>query len=634
MGIPLNPPDFDGKHRVLGQHAIMSTRFGDSLRDFKCCWKQLVVTGLVYKILAFILLTPIVGILFRGWIALSGHAILTDLDILQFFLGPAGWVCLVAVGALWLGITAVELTALMAILASARHRRIRPLYALRFASANAWRVIRLAGRLVVFTLLAAAPFLAAVAAVYFKLLTEHDINYYLKEKPPAFWAALGISSVIVVTLLALLLRLHAGWFFALPLVLFEGVSPSRALRVSRERATGHRRALVLWVLGWALVTTSLSALVTAGVVQVGSYFVPRAAGSLRLLTFAIGMSLLLWFAVNLVLSVLSTTTFVAVQFHLYRHHGSGGTVDPILLSAGGEGPGFRLTRKRLLAVGVTGIVAAVAVGGLALWSVRLDDDVAIIAHRGSSKSAPENTLAAVKKAIEDGADWVEIDVQETADGEVVVFHDSDFMKLAGKGLKIWNAAAADLKDIDIGSHFGAEFNAERVPTLGEVLDACKGKAGVTIELKYYGHDQQLEQRVAEIVEARGMVDSVIIMSLKPEAVKKMKGLRPDWTVGLLLSVSAGSPRRIDADFLAVNANFASRNFIRSARRDGKKVYVWTVNDGVTMSVMMGRGVDGIITDKPALARSVLEQRARMSAPERLLLELAGILGVAPELAEQ
>jgi glycerophosphoryl diester phosphodiesterase len=102
-----------------------------------------------------------------------------------------------------------------------------------------------------------------------------------------------------------------------------------------------------------------------------------------------------------------------------------------------------------------------------------------------------------------------------------------------------------------------------------------------------------------------------------------------------MSVTAGDLRNVKADFLAVNVNSASRGFIRSAhdpqrRRD---VYVWTVNDAPTMSTMISRGVDGLITDKPALARSVLEQRALLSVPERLLLELADTLGVVPQIGE-
>ena len=195
-------------------------------------------------------------------------------------------------------------------------------------------------------------------------------------------------------------------------------------------------------------------------------------------------------------------------------------------------------------------MVAPTVGVFAIRSVRLDDKVEVTAHRGSSAVAPENTMAAVKQAILDRADWVEIDVQETADGQVVLFHDSDFMKLSGVALKIWDATMEDLKDLDVGSWFGAEFSRERVPTLGDVLAECKGKAGVNIELKYYGYDQQLEQRVVDLVEIHGMQSDVVIMSLKQEAVQKMKSLRPDWKVGFLMSVSAGDLVNIEADFLA------------------------------------------------------------------------------------
>ena len=173
-----------------------------------------------------------------------------------------------------------------------------------------------------------------------------------------------------------------------------------------------------------------------------------------------------------------------------------------------------------------------------------------------------------------------------------------------------------------------------MPTLAEVLDECKGKIRVNIELKYYGHDEQLEQRVIDIVESRDMSSEVVAMSLKMDGVRKLKSLRPDWKVGLLMSVAAGNLKKIEADFLAVNATFASRNFVRTAHNSGKDVYVWTVNDALTMSTMMSRGVDGLLTDKPALARAVLEQRAQMSGPERLLLELAGLLGASPEIRDQ
>ncbi len=606
--------------------------------DFRRGWKQLALTDIVYKIVAFVLLTPLVGILFRLLLAFAGNTVLADQDILFFFLGPVGWLCCIAVGGLWLAIVALEQSALMAVLcANQSQQRISLIAALRFAGANAWPVLQVTARMVILTLLTMAPFLAVAGIVYFTLLTDYDINYYLKEKPPVFLVALGIGGVLVAAMAAILLRLFTGWLFALPLVLFEQVRPAEALQLSGQRAQGHRRKLLSWIVGWILATTVLSGVASSIVIWLGQFFVPRATDSLWLLSVAIGVTLFLWAVVNLAANLLSTTSFATILFNLYRLFAAEGDLDLSRLKLreeGSEGLGFRITRARLLAASIIGVLVALGVAVVTMHGVRLEDNVQIIAHRGSSKAAPENTMAAVRQAIEDGTDWIEIDVQETADGHVVVLHDSDFMKLSGMNLKIWDATLADLKDIDIGSWFAAEFKDQRVPTLAEVLDECKGKAGVVIELKYYGHDQQLEQRVAEIVETHDMVTSVEIMSLKLDAVHKMKSLRPDWTVGLLMSVSAGDLKDSGADFLAVNASFANRSFVSSAHDMNKKVYVWTVNDAPTMSAMIGRGVDGLITDKPALVKTVLVQRAEMSPLERLLIELAGILGVTPKLGEQ
>ena len=609
----------------------------DAICDFRSSWKELALTGIVFKLIAFVLLTPLVGLLFRFLIAMSGTSVFTDVDILYLFVRPVGLFCVVLFGALWLAIIALEQASLLGILCAKQlEQRLGVVGALRFTAANASAVIQVTARIIVFTLLIMAPFMAVAAVVYSLLLTQYDINYYLSEKPPTLIVALGIGAVMLVSLAVILLRLFSGWLFAIPLVLFEDVRPSEALRCSRQRTLGHRKTILLWIVGWIVATTVLATIATGIVGVVGHLMVPDGTSSLRLLVVTIGMTLLLWAITNLAVNLLSTTTFAAILLNLYRQLGSNGLTDVRLGAAIDtvDRAGFRITRFRLIAAGIAGVVIAVATGVIALQSVRLEDDVEIMAHRGSSGAAPENTMAAFRQAIADGADWIELDVQETADGEVVVLHDSDFMKLAGNKLKIWDATIDDLKDIDIGSRFAPEFKDESVPTLGEVLDECKGKIRVNIELKYYGHEQQLEQRVVDVVESRDMTSQIVAMSLKIDGVRKLKAIRPDWKVGLLMSVSAGDVRKIKADFLAINAGFASSSFVKAAHASGKDVYVWTVNDAMTMSTMISRGVDGLLTDKPALARAVLQQRAEMSGPERLLIELAGLLGASPKIVEQ
>lgn len=608
-----------------------------SLGDLRVHWKQLAVTDVLFKLIAVALLTPLVAACFRWFLSLSGNEVLADVDVLHFALTPIGVLCLIIVSALSLAVTAMEMASLMGVLASRPERKSTVLGAIQFASLRAWPVFQITVRIVARTLLIAAPFLAIAGIVYGTLLTEFDINYYLQEKPPVFLIALGIGATLLVGLTAALIYAVSGWLIALPLVLFEEVPAATALKESQNRTHGFRWVVIQAITTWIVAITLISSLLTGVILMIGRSIVDRAAGSLTFLAVAIGASLIASAAVNLIVNVIGTTSFASLLFNGYRLVGR--PKEEVLaklhqLESDTDRRVFRVTAGRLAAL-LAG--SAVLAAGLGFWiasDMRMNDEVAIIAHRGASASAPENTLASVQRAIEEGTDWVEIDVQETADGQVVVFHDSDFMKLAGVDRKIWEVTVDELSEIDVGSKFASEFKEERVPTLSQVLETCKGKAGVNIELKYYGHDQQLEQRVIELVESHQMTDEVIFMSLKNDAVAKMKSLRPQWKTGLLLSVSFGDLANLQADFLAINARFASRSLIRRAHALEKDVYVWTVNDPVTMAVMIGRGVDGLITDQPALARQVLAQRSELNAAERLMLEFAEIFGITPDIAQQ
>ena len=292
----------------------------------------------------------------------------------------------------------------------------------------------------------------------------------------------------------------------------------------------------------------------------------------------------------------------------------------------------KATRRLYLVVLVTMAGAAAFLGSMLLDEISIADKAKIIAHRGASGAAPENTMASIRRAIADGADWIEIDVQETADGEVVVIHDSDFMKLAGVNLKVWEATTERLAEIDIGGWFAPEFADARVPTLAAVLAEVKGQSRLIVELKYYGHDQRLEQRVIDLIEAAEMQDDTMLMSLEYAGIQKVRALRPDWKVGLLSARAAGDLTRLDADFLAVNMALARPALIKAAHAAGKEIYVWTINDALSMSQLMSLGVDGVITDEPLLGREVLTARSELSSTQRLLLHMAPLFGLeAPSL---
>lgn len=601
------------------------------LSDLQRCWRPLVVTDLAFKVLAFVILTPIFGLMFRTLIGLSGRSVLADEDILTFFLGPLGLLTIVVMGALGITILALEQSALMIVVYGAEKKvDVNARNAIQISLTRVVSVLHVTARMVFGTLLVAAPFLIAAGVTYKVLLGQYDINYYLAEKPSEFMIALGIGGVLVVGLSMILIYLYSGWIFALPMLFFEKVSPSQVLRASRERATGFRRITATWIAIWLVTTLVVSVASTLLAGWLGGLLLPRESSSLKYLAFCAGLLVLVLFIMNVVVAVIRDTSFSLILMNLYRKIGAGDQWNALaaeLPASEGRRSLVKISKSTCVLAAVLGMVIAAVAGISVLLSLRTTDEVEITAHRGASSVAPENTMAAFQKAIDLKADWCELDVQETADGVVVVMHDSDFKKVSGNDLKIWDATLEDLEEIDIGSWYDPDFKAERVPTLAQVLALCKGKIGVTIELKYYGHDQQLEQRVVDIVEAQGMESEVVIMSLKQQGIEKIRKLRPKWTIGLLTAVAIGDITRTDADFFAVSQSLATPVFVASVHDKERRVHTWTVNDAMSMSSMIGRGVDNLITDKPELARSVLKQRQQMTTMERLLVDLTGLLGV-------
>jgi glycerophosphoryl diester phosphodiesterase len=256
---------------------------------------------------------------------------------------------------------------------------------------------------------------------------------------------------------------------------------------------------------------------------------------------------------------------------------------------------------------IAGVFFVLILAALMSWSGRsMDHRPQIVAHRGGASAAPENTLAAARQAIDDGFDWIEIDVHESRDGQVMVVHDKDLERVGKADLVIWETDAAGLQEVDVGSSFAPKFNAERVPTLGQLLDVCKDKIGVVIELKQYHHGQRLEERVAEIVTKHGMDNQVMAMSFDAGVVRKLKSLRPAWKVGWLTKEPVADPRTVDADFLGVQFENVTPELIKIAHRLNVPVFVWTVNEPKLAAKFAKLGADVIITDNPVLVRESLK----------------------------
>lgn len=605
------------------------TEVDAALGVFRARWKLYLAIHVWANALYFLVLAPTATLLIGWLILLSGDVALTDEDIARFVLSPRGFIAAVFAVAVLLTTLILEQAALFV----AGHRvlhgkevgiRRLGLYLLERLS----DLFSLALRMVARVALVAAPFLAVAYVIYTRYLTEFDINYYLAAHPPVLWWAGGGIALSLLVMAMVLFRVMAGWIAALPLLLLERGSPGSVLAMSRSVSRSLWRH-VAWFLGlWLLANGALLGVVS-GLLDLGVTAVTLVAGnSLQALAYLMGGLLLLWVLGYLAVTYLGTCALSLGMLFLFRKLVPDAIGDrlEVRLEPKAEGTAWRISGGAVM-----GMLAILAVAtGFAL-AVTFDDfevrdRAEIVAHRGASAAAPENTLAAMEEAIRQGADWLEIDVQETAEGEIVVIHDRDLKKVGGVPLRVWGTPLGQLQAVDIGSWRDPRFDDQRVPTLGALLRQVRGRAGVIIELKYYGNEQRFEERVAEIVERASMQDDIKLMSLHLEGARRMKALRPDWEVGLLSSVAVGDITRLDLDFFAVNARYASRNFIRRAHRRGREVLTWTVNDAALMSALMSKNVDGIITDKPGLAQQVRAERQELELHELVMIHLAALLG--------
>lgn len=595
------------------------------LAVFKQYWRQFLLIHLIINGLIFIILGPLAGALLQLVVAFSGDVALSDQDILMFLLKPVAFLPMLIVASIFSVIVFLEHAALLTLAYYGQDNRvIGGARLLTFLVQRSTSLFSLALRILVRVLLILLPFGLLLLLVYKVLLGEYDINYYLSEKPAEFVQAALLGGLIVVGLVFVSMRVFIDWAFCLPLLLINGVSPAKAMTESQEAAREHRLQIGAWLAGWAIFSLLGAAAVGAFMVVSGKLLLPLALNSFNKMLLVLSAMSVVATILNMGVAWISSSFLSLVISSLFQKRGIDCSSGWLPAEGNATSLSSFFTWRRLTWVLLAGLVFAALTVNSLLDRVLLEDRTEVMAHRGASAMAPENTLAAIQAAIDAGAHWVEIDVQETADDEIVVIHDSDLKKIAARPLKVADSSLAELQQVDIGTWFSADFSDQRIPTLKSVLELCKDRIGVNIELKYYGRERRLEQSVAEIVEAMGMRDQVMLMSLNYVGIKRMRELRPAWTLGLLSSVALGNLNELDVDFLALNAKSASRPRIRNTQGRGKQVMVWTVNDAVGMSVMFSRGVDAIITDEPALAVSILEQRAELEPAQRLMMHLADV----------
>lgn len=241
--------------------------------------------------------------------------------------------------------------------------------------------------------------------------------------------------------------------------------------------------------------------------------------------------------------------------------------------------------------------------------IELKKKIILIAHRGASNTAPENTLKAFTMAIELDADYIEFDVRISKDGELIIIHDPDVFRTTHKLGFVKQFSLNKIKKLNAG-------NGEKIPTLEELLIETKGKINYMCEIKV----KNISGKVLSILKNHNVLDSTILISFKHNELLKSRNMYPDLKLGAIIPSRLGwitnwfiKKRLISSisqkSFFSINAFFplVNRKFVDFSHEKGLKVFAWTVNSKRKMKKLIKLGIDGILTNDISLLKDALNE---------------------------
>lgn len=577
-------------------------------------WRPMAGFEIVYKLASVAFFAPLLFGAFDLAMRIAGYSYLTLENVIPFVLKPVTLILLAAILILAAIYAMVDISAAVFTLdQSMQGNRVTFGQIVRFAVKNSVRVWRLKNVLLVPVVLLLLPFVNIGLASGF--LTTVSIPEFILDyiRANAILSALFASAAIGLTVVAV------RWLYAFFYFTLEGCSFSEARKKSAALGKGKRIRdlveLVFMQIGMALVYLFFLILMVTAASLLGKLF-----SGIFLLKW-LG-STAVWLAIVLALAVIAALSvplgYGCVGILFYRRKEETGEAVIHTSSPELRKKGRGRVIRRALGITAAFVVAAVSLTlGFLLSTGRINPNieylrtVEITAHRGASAFYPENTMAAFEGAKELGADWIELDVQQSRDGKIFVAHDTNFRRTTGVSANSWELDYDEIASLDAGSFFSKEYAGEKMPLLSEVIAFAKENAmRLNIELKPTGHETDFEKCVVDEIRAANFANNCVITSQVYEVLENVKAYDPGITTVYVMSLAYGDLGRLTAaDHFSVEAMNATKSLISQVHNAGKELYVWTVNTKESITRMAELGVDNIITDDIELAKScVVESR--------------------------
>ncbi len=568
--------------------------------------RSLVIFEAIYKGVMLAVSIPTLYICLQRLLEYEGIKYLADDTIAVMLKNPLTYLACIVLFVVTIFTTTIDIAAIVACYAASYNGKDMKVWQMFYEGfRNAFRLFRFKNTMMIIEIAMIIPAIN-IAAIFGYLSTTQMPSFVINYIESRRWLIVLLAVAYVIVVLLAFRGIFAVYEFVV-----NKKSYKESAAQSRSLNRGHYLRNLFTSILWQAVMFLVAALISA--IATGISF-----GIIKLLCpveYQYKSAVMtIFIVVTIVFGFLSLISVPLVFAQLsYRYYSYKNSTDKSEKEYFVEEPNRKLNKKRLAIF----VAAAVVLTNATAIFLNVGEDVFggfsffnhpdVAAHRGSSVYAPENSIPAFEKAIEQGVDWIELDVHQTSDGVVVVTHDSSIKRIAGVDKKVYNLTYDELQEYDVGSWFSEEYEGLKVATLDEVVKLCKGKVKLNIELKPTGHEKDFEQHVIDIIHENEIENECVIASMNPQALKNVKKLDDTVKTLYVCYVAAGNVKYIEfADGYSVNASFVTSILVNRVHELGKELFVWTVNDRDIVRNMMNMNADIIITDNPVMVQEVID----------------------------
>jgi len=576
-----------------------------TLKSFKSIFWQSLIFEMVYKTLTITIFVPFISYIFHQAVRLSGLAGATNYELLKFALNPYGILCFLIIIPLATVIIFIEVTVLI-LLSYYAHQGERIKLIPAFLQSLTY--LPFLFRYGFFGWVLYLLFMTPLLNVGFSstLLPSLQIpNFITGELLKTNSGMLVLGSFFVVIAL-----FYFRWLLSLHMIVIEGKqgfmeSARKSARMMRKSYWKMFVTLVYSVLLYFVLFILL--LVVFIVIVMIISIVAEETGLENSTLFGKVLSSITVFTLFLA-SYFASPLFMHLLTGFYIDRAE--PMDAAIRHADWDpvrhfypkGHHSKLQRFR----GRLAILCVMAITGTLLldYSVQVTEQrrshpFTIMAHRGYTMSGVENSLEALQGAIDAKADYAEIDVQLTKDGQVAVIHDTNLKRLTGRDVAVYDLTMDELRKLELRQ----DDLKGRIHTLEEFMMYAKGKIKLNIEIKLHGREQgNIVDKVVALIRKHQFIEQCVVQSLDHHVVVQVQEVEPKVKTGYIVFASTGAMSWIHADFIVLEEFMVTQRAIASARLLNKTLYVWTVNNTLDIEKYYYMGVDGVITDIPRDAR--------------------------------